>query len=202
MKSNFTSDLRKEKQLSHLLDVYYERSLVYYDTCRVYDMKSQMIGIDLLFTHKQTRDIFNIDEKAQLDYINEDLPTFAFELGYYKEDSYKEGWLFDKHKKTDFYSLATAIYEDEPNKFTSCKITLVNRKMLLAFLSKKAITKKVLTDYCDAYIEHHGKLKIRELNSRNEGYLYFSKNNKTEKPINLILKLDFLITQGIAKRLV
>ena len=202
MKSNFTSDLRKEKQLSRLLDVYYEKSLVYYDTCRVHDMKSQMAGIDLIFTHKQTKTVFNIDEKAQLDYINEDLPTFAFELGYYKEDKYKEGWLFDPYKKTDFYSLATAIYEDEPNIFTSCKVTLVNRKMLLSFLNKKAISKKVLTDYCDSNIEHHGKLKIKELNTKYEGYLYFSKTNKSEKPINLILKLEFLIDLGIAKRLV
>lgn len=168
MKSNFTSDLRKEKQLSRLLDVYYEKSLVYYDICRVHDMKSQMAGIDLMFTHKQTKVIFNIDEKAQLDYINEDLPTFAFELGYYKE-----GWLFDQHKKTDFYSLATAIYEDEPNIFTSCKVTLVNRKMLLAFLNKKALCKKGLTDYCDSNIKPHGKLKIKELNTKYEGYLYF-----------------------------
>ncbi|WP_339626115.1 hypothetical protein [uncultured Maribacter sp.] len=202
MKSKFTSDLRKEKQLSNLLDVYYEKTLVYYETCRVYDMKRQMAGIDLIFTHKQTKTVFNIDEKAQLDYINEDLPTFAFELGYYKEDIYKEGWLIDIHKKTDIYSLATAIYEDEPNIFTSCKITFVNRKMLLSFLSKKAISKEVLKVYCDANVEHHGKLKIKELNTRTEGYLYFSKNNKPEKPINLILKLEFLIDQGIAKRLI
>ncbi|WP_339657754.1 hypothetical protein [uncultured Maribacter sp.] len=202
MKSKFTSDLRKEKKLSHLLDVYYKKKIIHYDTCRVHDMKSQMAGIDILFSHKQTKAVFNIDEKAQLDYINEDLPTFAFELGYYKVENYKEGWLFDKNKKTDFYSLATAIYEDEPNIFTSCKITLVNRKMLLGFLDKKAISQKVLKGYCDANIERHGKLKIKELNTRTEGYLYFSKNNKSEKPINLILKLDFLIEQGIAKRLV
>jgi hypothetical protein len=202
VKSKFTSDLRKEKQFSHFLDVYYEKYLVYYDALRVHDMKSQMAGIDLLFTHKQTKVVYNIDEKAQLDYINEDLPTFAFELGYYKEEVYKEGWLFNIHKKTDFYSLSTAIYEDEPNIFTSCKITLVNRKMLLDFLRTKTITKEVLTGYCDINIEHHGKLKIKELNTRTEGYLYISKNNKSEKPINLILKLDFLIAHGIAKRLV
>jgi hypothetical protein len=155
-----------------------------------------------LFTHKQTKVIFNIDEKAQLDYINEDLPIFAFELGYYKKNRYEEGWLFDHHKKTDFYSLATAIYEDESNIFTSCKVTLVNRKMLLAFLNKKAKSKKILTDYCDSNIEHQGKLKIKELNTKYEGYFYFSKNNKSEKPINLILKLEFLIDLGIAKRLV
>mgnify|MGYP000359338478 CR=1 FL=1 len=41
------------------------------------------------------------------------------------------------------------------------------------------ISKKVLTDYCNANMEHHGKLKIKELNTRTEGYLYFSKNNKS-----------------------
>tara|TARA_R110001583_G_scaffold59697_1_gene177451 strand:+ start:4653 stop:5261 length:609 start_codon:yes stop_codon:yes gene_type:complete len=202
VKSKFTSDLRKEKQLSQLMDVYYLNKINYYDTRRVHDIKNQMAGIDLVFTHKHTNDIFNIDEKAQLDYVNEDLPTFAFELGYYKEDIYKEGWLYDAQKKTDFYSLATAIYEDEPDKFTSCKITLVNRKKLLHFLELREITKKVLEGYCNANIVLHGKLRLKELNARTEGYLYFSRNNKSEKPINLILKLEFLIEQGVAKRLV
>jgi len=184
------------------MDVYYQEHLIYYNTERIYDIKNQLAGVDIVFTHKKTKDIFYIDEKAQLDYINDDLPTFAFELGYYKNDTYKEGWLFDSHKKTNFYSLATAIYEDEPGIFTSCKITLVNRLKLLSFLNKRKITKKVLNNYCDANKHLNGKLKLEELHIRTEGYLYFSRNNKSEKPINLILKLDFLIKQGIAKRLV
>tara|TARA_R110002051_G_scaffold171982_3_gene242421 strand:+ start:8819 stop:9427 length:609 start_codon:yes stop_codon:yes gene_type:complete len=202
MKSKFTSDLKKEKQLSLLLDVYYKKHVLFYSTIRVHDIKNQLAGIDIKFIHKHTKLIYNIDEKAQLDYINEDLPTFAFELGYYKNNDYKQGWLFDEHKKTDFYALITGIYEDEPGVFTSCKITLVNRKKLCTFLNQLKLTKQILDKYCDENKNINGKLKLAELNSRSEGYLYFSKNNKAEKPINLILKLDFLMEQEIAKRLV
>ncbi|MGB3143240.1 MAG: hypothetical protein WBB24_03960 [Maribacter sp.] len=202
MKSKFTSDLNKEKQLSRLLDVYYQKHLIHYHTKRVHDLENQLAGVDVVFIHKKNKERFYIDEKAQLDYVNDDLPTFAFELGYYKKDIFKEGWLFDPKKITDFYALATAIYEDEPGVFTTCKITLVNREKLCSFLELHKITKVVLNEYLTENNELHGKLKINELNHRTEGYLYFSKNNKLEKPINLILKLDFLLANGIAKRLV
>ncbi|TLP80811.1 hypothetical protein ES765_06515 [Maribacter sp. ACAM166] len=184
------------------MDVYYQNHLNHYNTKRVFDMKNQMAGVDVVFTHKQTKNRFYIDEKAQLDYINDDLPTFAFELAYNKNGTYKEGWLFDINKKTDFYALATAIYEDEPSVFTTCKITLVNRKKLCTFLEHRNVTKSSLEKYSKKTTEKHGKLKLNELHHRTEGYLYFSRNNKVEKPINLILKLDFLVGQGIAKRLV
>jgi len=202
LKSSFTSDLEKEKQLSQLLDVYYKRQLIHYTATRVHDRRSQRAGVDIVFTHKHTNEDFYIDEKAQLDYVNEDLPTFAFEIGYYKNTRYKQGWLFDSNKKTDFYALATGIYEDEPGIFTSCRITLVNRNKLCSFLKQRKSTKLVLDDYRVAHKNTHGKLKLAELNFRTEGYLYFSKTNKAEKPINLILRLEFLIDQNIAKPLV
>ena len=202
MKSKFTSDLQKEKRLSRLLDVYYQEHLKHYDAKRVHQLKDQLAGIDVIFIHKKTKARFYIDEKAQLDYVNEDLPTFAFELGYYKEDAFKEGWLYDPKKITDFYALATAIYEDEPLVFTSCNLTLVNRKRLCSYLEHRKLTKTVFGTYLEEHKELHGKLKLKELDARTEGYLYFSKNTKLEKPINLVLKLAFLTTHGIAKRLV
>ncbi|MGC1514287.1 MAG: hypothetical protein WA810_01815 [Maribacter sp.] len=202
MESSFFSDLKKEKQLALLIDAYYKDHLVYYDTERVADAKHQMAGVDVIFTHKSTKDTFYIDEKAQLDYINEDLPTFAFELSYLKKGVCKEGWLFDPKKKTDFYALITAIYQDEPTRFTTCNITLVNRKKLQLFLEGRKMTKNVLTHHATAHEGFHGKLKLAELQHRKEGYLYFSRSNKAEKPINLVLKLAFLIDEGIAKRLV
>lgn len=161
-----------------------------------------MAGIDVTFSHKHNKSVFYIDEKAQLDYVNEDLPTFAFELGYYKYETYKEGWLYDSRKKTDFYALATAIYEDKPRVFTTCKITLVNPKKLRSYLSSLNITKTLLNDYRSSNKGLHGKLKLQELCHKNEGYLYFSKNNKLVKPVNLVLKLHFLEEKGIAKRLI
>ncbi|WP_405384832.1 hypothetical protein [Maribacter sp. LLG6340-A2] len=201
MKSTFTSDLNKERKLSILLDAYYKKYLTKYSTKRIVDMKKQLAGIDIVFTHKQSKAVYYIDEKAQLDYINDDLPTFAFELTYFKRDLYKEGWLFDDRKKTDFYALVTAIYEDEPSRYTTCKITMVNRQKLCSFLKEKKITKSTLATYYHNAGTKQGKLRIRELDHRTEGYLYFSTIKKVEKPVNLILRLDYLIENGLAKRL-
>ncbi|WP_350293341.1 hypothetical protein [uncultured Croceitalea sp.] len=198
LESRFKSDLEKEKKLTPLLDSYYKSKLKQYSFVRVSDLKQQHKGIDLLFKHKEKIASFYIDEKAQLDYINEDLPTFAFELSYLKNGKEKEGWLFDKKKKTEFYSLITAIYSDEPSSYTSCKITLVNRVKLLAFLNKRGLDKNNIV----VKPKQHGKHIINGLREKDEGYLYFSKTNKAEQPINLILRLDFLIRNGLAKRLV
>ncbi len=198
IKSTFNVDLAKEKKLYPLLNSLYTKHLKYFKFKRTNELNKQLKGIDLIFYTKQVS--YNIDEKAQLDYIGEDLPTFAFEVQYQKNGNFKEGWLFDDQKETDFYALITAIQEDEPGKFTSCKITLVNRVKLVTFLKEKGITKQKLENYFSP--KKQGKLKISELHSYYEGYLYFSTHNKAEKPINLILKLDFLLEIGVAKRLI
>ncbi|SHI48025.1 hypothetical protein [Pseudozobellia thermophila] len=197
-RSKFGEDLQKERKLQSLLDTYYAQYLKQYSFERVVDLDRQLAGIDLLFTHKSNGEVFSLDEKAQLDYINDDLPTFAFEVSYLKDNRLKKGWLFDQSKKTDFYALVTAIYADEPDRFTSCKVTFANRKKLLRFLSDRKLTAERLENRALP----HGKIAIGELDQATEGYLYFSRANKAEKPLNLVLRLDFLIHEGIAKRFV
>lgn len=202
LKSSFKEDLIKEQRLFQLLDATYTECLKHYTFERIADFRQQLKGIDVCFKHKTTGKTYLIDEKAQLDYVNDDLPTFAFEIQYQKKGRLKEGWLFDPCKETEFYALVTAIYEDSPNVFTSCKITLVNREKLIAFLASRKITQDSLVSEIAKHPEKHGKSELPKLHSKKEGYLYSSANNKAEKPINLILKLDFLIQSGIAKRLV
>jgi hypothetical protein len=202
LKSNFKTDLQKEQKLTVLLDTYYRKHLKHYHFKRISDLKQQLQGIDLIFTHKSPKKEFLIDEKAQLDYINRDLPTFAFELSYQKNGAIKQGWLFDTHKKTDFYALVKAICSDDPNTYTSCKITLVNRKKLISFLENREITENSLKYFVKNAAEKQGKVILKGLDPKAEGYLYFSSQNKVEKPINIILKLEFLIKNGLAKRLV
>jgi len=202
LKSTFESDLQKEQSLAFLLDAYYQKHLKAHDFERVSDIKQQIKGIDLVFTNKISGERYYIDEKAQLDYINETLPTFAFELAYSKNGESKEGWLYDSDKKTHFYALITAIFADEPNKFTSCKITFVNREKLTRFLASRNISKKSMASEIKKHPQKHSKLKIDQLDSAKEGYLYFSSKNKAEKPINLVLKLDFLIKNQVARQFI
>lgn len=195
MKSSFKSDLFKEQLLQPLLDAHYQ-GLEQYTFERVSNLKQQKEGIDLILIDKRDGGRYFIDEKAQLDYINESLPTFAFEIQYKKQGGYKPGWLFDNSKKTHFYALATSIFSDEDGKLTSCKLTFVNREKLLQVLGKKGLSAPKLIDRLQA--KQSGKLIIDELHPKKEGYLFLS-NKKAESPLNLILKLDWLIDQKIAK---
>ncbi|MBO0342049.1 MAG: hypothetical protein VX798_02150 [Bacteroidota bacterium] len=202
MKSNFKADLSKEQQLTPLLDFYYQKYLKHYTFERVSYIKKQLQGIDLILKNVSTGKRFYLDEKAQLDYINESLPTFAFELLYQKNGIQKQGWLFDNSKKTHFYALVTSIFSDEAKKFTSCNITIVNREKLIQHLDKKGLSQTYLERIITENKGLNGKLNLDKLDARNEGYLFFSSNNKIEKPVNLILRLDYLQRIGVAKRLV
>jgi len=202
LKSNFKADLSKEKQLTHLLDAYYQKHLKHYSFERISNLKKQLQGIDLILKDNISRKRFFVDEKAQLDYVNESLPTFAFELFYQKNGAQKQGWLFDASKKTQFYALITSIYSDEDDVFTSCNITFVNREKLILRLDEMGLNQKFLKQLAYVHGNLHGKLSLKELDSKFEGYLFFSTQNKAEKPINLILKLDYLMRIGVAKMLV
>ena len=202
MKSHFKTDLSKEKQLTPLLDHYYKSCLKHYGFERVTDLKRQKAGVDLILTDHRNNTKYFVDEKAQLDYVNESLPTFAFELFYRKNGKINEGWFLDATKKTHFYALVTSIFSDEENIFTSCNITFVNRKKLIAHISQMGLTPKFLRQISMVHKDVHGKMELKELHPKKEGYLFFSTQNKAEKPINLILKLEFLHQIGMAKQLV
>jgi hypothetical protein len=202
LKSKFKADLSKEKQLIPLLDSYYQKHLKNYTVDRVVDLKQQLQGIDLILKDKHSEKEFLVDEKAQLDYINESLPTFAFELSYLKNDNPKIGWLFDTKKKTQFYALITSIYSDEADVFTSCTITFVNREKLLLHLDRLHLNPSYFDAIANKNKEKLGRVFLEQLNPKTEGYLFFSTKNKAEKPVNLILKLEYLIAIGVAKRLV
>lgn len=202
MKSNFLSDLSKEKQLAPLLDFYYKKHLKQYTFRRISNLKEQKQGIDLILEHKTSKNLFYVDEKAQLDYVNESLPTFAFELYYHKKEHQKQGWLFDISKKTHFYALVTSIFSDEERVFTSCNITFVNRKKLIGHLMDLDLTQERLTKVIQNNKGVDGKLILEHLHPKKEGFLFFSTSNKAEKPINLVLRLEFLVEIGVAKRLV
>ena len=194
-KSSFNSDLKKEKQLQHFLNIQYQNHLKQYTFKRTNSLKEQLLGVDIYLTHKLTKKQYAVDEKAQLDYLNEDLPTFAFELSYLNNGTIKPGWLLDTRKTIDFYGLVTSIYCDEPNKFTSCKYYFVNRLKLIAYLSSRINLNTIKRP------QKHGVSIVNNLLASKEGYLYLSSKNKIEQPLNLILKLDFLLKNAIAKQL-
>ena len=172
-----------------------------YDFRRVHNLEQQLMGIDLVLTHKKTGETFFVDEKAQLDYLNKNLPTFAFELFYTKNETLKQGWLFDTKKKTQMYALVTNI-QKQRDSFTGCNITFVNRSKLLSFLTEKGLDEDFLKNRVLKHLGFHGKMELPDLDLRKEGHVHFSSKNKAEQPINLVLQLAFLKEIGVAKEFI
>ena len=204
--SHFKSDLKQEQILSEYLDRLYKLKNLAFE--RIVNIDKQHQGIDIVIQHK-SKD-YLIDEKAQLHYLNKDLPTFTFELSYLnKNNQLKEGWLFDTNKLTQYYFLITAIFLKE-NKtellyvddIETLKISSVNRKKLVAHLEKIGLSKDILEEYDNTLRtnESYGKNIIPELNKKNNGLIYFTEH-LAEKPINLQLRLRYLIANGVAKKL-
>lgn len=198
--STFYDDLHKERALAKFLDSQYRKHLRHYHFKRIRSAKKQKAGIDLELIHKTSGKSYAVDEKAQLDYLNESLPTFAFELQYQLYGKTKPGWLFDPHKTTEFYALVTAIYSDEENLFTACNLYFVNREKLLGLLQSHKVEPQRLSSYLTEIEQKSGLHTWPGLCRRKEGYFYVT-HHKMEKPINIILRLDYLVAKKVAKRL-
>lgn len=200
----FRSDLKDEKLLSEYLDDVYRLKGINFE--RVFDLDQQHKGIDIIINVKSLS--YLVDEKAQLHYLNYDLPTFTFELSYLKEGKLKDRWLFDPNKLTQYYFLITGIYlKDDKTKLESkndiakLKVTSLCRESLISYLESINLSKEKLLAYDSKFrsLDSIGKNTISELNPVTEGLIYFS-GQLVEKPINLQLRLNHLIINKIAKK--
>ena len=201
---SFKDDLAQEEILAKYLDnVYREKKLEFE---RIFDLSIQHQGIDLKIIVNANQ--YLIDEKAQLHYLNSDLPTFTFELSYLKNNVLKKGWLFDVHKKTQYYFLVTGIFlkngkknMSSPHDIEKLKITSVNREKLTSHLAKIGLDSNRLSYYDNHFRQNklYGKNEIAELNKDKEGLIFFTER-LVEKPINLQLRLEYLIRTLVAKK--
>lgn len=203
--SHFENDLSKENLLGKYLDGIYPTLFDGFKFTRISDIEQQHRGIDLIISKNDKE--YYIDEKAQLDYLEIDLPTFAFEISYLKNDIQKNGWVFDKTKITNYYFTITSIFcntEKVPESgFKGCKITSVDRVKLIKLLQSKGLDYERISEINQQIRtgDSEGRIPIEELNTTTEGNFHFTKSGKAEEPINIVLKFDFLIKSGVAKKL-
>lgn len=203
--STFRDDLSKESFLAAYLDkeVYPKLSKNLNLTfTRPTSYDEQTRGIDLYIDYKGRR--FVVDEKAQLDYLNTTLPTFAFELSFNNSFELRKGWLFDFDKLTTHYFLITGIYVNDSQSIFSgikrLKITSVDRTRLQDLLFSKGLTETRLQELRLQFLSagKQDKIEISELKPKSEGYCFISAQ-KAERPFNLVMKLAYLIESGVAK---
>lgn len=109
MESLWQKDLRVSEEVGKFLDMYlYPRleGFGIHKAERVTDLGRQYAGVDVI-AQNRNREEYRIDEKAQTDYINLDLPTNAFEIEFLDKVNHrpKVGWLCDDTLETTHYLL-------------------------------------------------------------------------------------------------
>jgi len=115
------------------------------------------------------------------------------------------GWLLDEHKITTHYFLIVGIHAIDENDlkkgFTKAKIISIDRAKLLFFLDNIGLTHAKLSTYNQKLRllgEKRRVIILNELYAKTQGCIFYSKQ-LDEKPINLQLRLAFLIENKIGK---
>jgi len=193
--------MRAEHELSLFLDRYfYDRLLQNHKITsyvRITDKKIQLQGIDVMVS--TSRKTVNLDEKAQLYYINENLPTFAFEVNFIdRMGNLSPGWLFNDNLLTDYYVLVwpTATHNDlktiQAEDFTCVECMLIKKNEIIDYLSELGYTSNFIEEIATG-LRSQNKYGKHFFKNQNNFYLYFSQpNNYTEQPINIVIRKRLL----------
>lgn len=205
--SRRSSDMSAGSQIGRFLDEYLYKRLVaekgLASAERIDDTDDQLAGIDVKLIDKKGR-VYRVDEKAQLYYLNQDLPTFAFEIQYLRGKEERLGWLCNQELLTDFYLLIWPFATtDKPkgirwDQFTRADCLLVKKKSLLAELSGRGLTtEKMLEDARRIRADRQvGKVPILNKGKASiskEMYYFASDPQKyAESPINIVIRKPLL----------
>lgn len=184
----YEEDLRKTKVVEQFLDKYLYQG----NQKRITDKKQQLAGIDVIYDGKK------IDEKAAINYMENQLETYSFELEF--TDRYgniRDGWFLDSGKVNDYYLL---IYLEGNPRLTNIydinqiEYILVRKDKIRELLNKIKIKKKIKSfKYKESkfglyqyllYCEHENtryKLKLKR------------SNKLIEEPLNIIIPKSLLI---------
>ena len=205
-KSRRYSDMSASDELAAFLDSYFYEPLLaegkFTSFKRIHDRDLQLKGVDVELS---TADLtVSIDEKAQLYYINKDLPTFAFELQFLNNGQPCTGWFLNETLLTNYYLLiwpkarvarAGSVRKDD---FIELDALMVSRKKLHDFLAWNGLSRKVLEAEADLLRSHALEYDPEERKIRTAlggAYYYVSDPQRyAEAPINLVIGKRHLLS--------
>ena len=147
---------------------------------------------------KTLKSVGYVDEKAQLYYINKNIPTFAFELQFLKMGRVIEGWFLNDNLKTDYYLLIwpCASIDDvkrlKKEDFTKLDALMVSKEKLRDKLSSLGLDKETLTQR--AY-EIRKSRTYGKITTGIQGIYYYASDplKYVEAPINIVISKTRLI---------
>ena len=199
MQSKYDKDKFLEERFAKWLDDNFYEELAKRELIlgwyRVNGEKLQKEGKDTIIITNAGKEIV-IDEKATLHFINDDLPTFAFELKNQKSGAI--GWLINNKLKTDYYLLAWPCGKEKitsSEDFLYSDVMIISKNDILKLLSDN----KIDLSNIDSFINENLKL-VDEKNNRihlADGIMFNVNYSLAERPINIVINRDKLIEKAI-----
>ncbi len=199
--SRRNQDMTSESELGKFLDKHLYKELLksgaFKSITRETEKDVQLNGVDVTCVATNGA-VYRIDEKAQLYYINKNLPTFAFEVDFLRDGLVTIGWLCNPALLTDAYLLIWPYATQntpkgiQENQFTEADCILVSKQRILNFLEQNGLTiERMLADAHQFRKERRtGKIPIPGLH----GVYYFASypNQYKEAPINIVIAKKYL----------
>lgn len=182
-----------------LMRYLFERLTEYYPNIQsirqVNDFPSQVQGVDLIIETDQGP--VTVDIKAQLHYVNRNLPTQALELeftGFRR----RLGWFLSEKVINDAYLFVfpNSYLDSDPRKtdynvddFTNVEALLISKRKLKEKLAEVGFSEKDLLETWLPRIKNTGEYRT---NTANPDIHFTTSTFLAEKPINMIVSKSFL----------
>lgn len=195
-RSKFKSDFGIEGIVAQYLDNVYSQLDVNCSFERVQSVKEQAQGIDLkIISGERT---FNVDEKAQIHYINQKIPSFAFEISHLSVGrKVKDGWFMNENIYTDVYHLVFNIKSSNENTIekvediSGLQVLQISKKRLKFILEQRfGITEQLCREF-DEDARRFNKWDKNYIPQVGAAYFYYSRHLR-ERPFNLVIKKHLL----------
>lgn len=188
-------DSNEEQELANFLDRYLYPNIQGFNSRRCIDREEQLIGMDVVLSNIDDSTEIVIDEKAQLHYINNNLPTFAFEVDSLQRGNLTPGWLFNERYVTTHYMLIypNAVHSDlniiTENDFTKVGCLLIERLSVIQYLEDRGWNKSRIEEKAIELRENNdfGRHKIP-----NERFSFVFTEHLAEQPINIVIRKEIL----------
>src|SRR5699024_10362288 len=222
MESKYEDDFINEQRIAKWLDEYFYRKI----NLNEYDISTKFIserpikwgterervaqkqGIDIVYKIK-TNEVLLVDEKAQLNYINRPLPTFAFEVLYKRQNDkneYAEGWFVNDDLKTTHYLLIYP-YSDKVRhqyeitdyrQFSEVELVLVEKNALKQKLESVGVNSDMVKEKAADMIEYDTKRVVFDIKDDRQAYL-IKTQNLAEEPVNIVVRKYILDDIAVAR---
>lgn len=195
--SLWVRDVSVEQEIAKFLDDnFYSKAVT--DFHRFKSKDDQLKGKDIRFTWDDLVNII-VDEKAQSQYINRDLPTFAFEISSIFSGKRSEGWLFNDAKETEYYLCiwiwAERTWNISADDIIKLDCLLLKRSDIIVYLEMEGFTKKRI-------VERENEIRASgeqgPFDKTAHQYIYFFNTTKrVERPFNVIIRKQKLIELAV-----